>query len=265
MKLIKKLKVKPQMKRQQHINHILLIFSFLGIISFQNCDKKMERKKIYRDLDIQLMFFDADKYVEYRSMVASGDSNRLIDVFNEMDRVLQSEKIADASSNGEYRDVFDFDESLRAANIETYDYIQKSYISDSDLIKKPGFEILQYVMLYVSSAYNRNKFYYNFVYNPPAEFSFAFSDFYAKWNNASSYELETFNPFTPFCEDPGVEQGIHYVMLSNDMAESIIEKVGDSKKGTNSKAGLKSDHVFLTNALHKTIEGKWKCIVLITP
>jgi hypothetical protein len=225
----------------------------------------MEKKKIYRDLDIQLMFFDTDKYVEYRSMVASSDSNRLIDVFKEMDSVLQSEKLANASSDREYKAVFDFDETFRESNIETYEYIQKSYILNDNLIKKPSFEILQYLMLYTCSAYNRNKFYYNFTYSPPVEFSSAFSEFYTKWNDASSFELETFNPFIPFCEDPGVEQGIHYIMLTGDMAKSIIQKLDEIKNGVNNIDSLESDHIFLTNALRKTVEGKWKGIVVVTP
>lgn len=225
----------------------------------------MDKKKIYRDLDIQLMFFDTDRYADYKKMVGSSDSNRLIDVFKEMDSVLQSEKIANASSEGEYKAVFDFNEDFRESNIETYDYIQKSYLLNGNLIKKPGFEILQYVMLYANSAYNRNKFYYNFIYNPPVEFSLAFSEFYTKWNDASSYELETFNPFMPFCEDPGVEQGIHYVMLTGDMAKSIIQKIDEIKNGVNNKDSLESDYMFLTKALHKTVEGKWKCIIVLTP
>ncbi|OMP76705.1 hypothetical protein BW716_23840 [[Flexibacter] sp. ATCC 35208] len=225
----------------------------------------MEKKKVYRNLDIDLLFFDSNRFLDYQEALLSPDNGRLTAILNEMNGVLTRHKSKRASDKVEYSDVFTFDEQLKESSIETYDYIQHNYLENGRIVNRPDFEILQYVMLYACTAINKDKFYYNFVYNPPSQFTSVFSVFYDKWNDAGSFEIETFNPYEPYCQDPGIEEGIHYIVLTNSFLKSILQNLENLKSRNEYSEGLENDRMFLEGALRNAESGKWKAIIRIAP
>ena len=225
----------------------------------------MEKTKVYRNLDIDLLFFDSNRFSDYQHVLLSPDNVRLTAILNEMNGVLATQKSKRASEKIEYSDVFTFDERLRASNIETYDYIQHNYLENGRIVNHPDFEILQYVMLYACTAINRDKFYYKFVYNPPDQFTSIFSVFYDKWNDAGSFEIETFNPYEPYCQDPGIEQGIYYILLANSFLKSILQNLDNLKSRNEYSEELETDRMFLEGALRNAESGRWKAVIRITP
>ncbi|MDQ0110561.1 hypothetical protein J2T02_005714 [Chitinophaga terrae (ex Kim and Jung 2007)] len=225
----------------------------------------MERKNISRNLDIELMFFDSRRLAEFQHVLMSSDQQRMIALLDEMNKVLEAQKVVSDSEDIAYKEVLGYDTLFRESSIETYEYIQQSYWDKKQLIKTPAFEILQYAMLYACSAINREKFYYNLFYNPPIQLTFIFAEFYDKWNDAASFAVETFNPYAPYCNDPGIEEGIHYIIVTDDMLKSFIENLGMVRLDGIYAGELENDYLFLEQAFGKAREHEWKIVVRIAP
>lgn len=250
--------------KQRLTKCILFAFLSLWLIIFETACT-MEKKKIYRNLDIELMFFDCNRFASYQEILMSLDKERLFALLKEMDSTLKIQKSGKELEKIDYNDIFAFDGQFKESSLETYEYIQQSYIDQGELVKSPGFDILQYVMLYACTAINKDKFYYNFVYNPPSQFTSLFSDFYKKWNDAGSVDIETFNPYLPYCKDPGIEEGVHYVILPTNILKLIIERLEKLKLGKDYGDELENDYLFLEQALKKAKEEEWKIIIRIAP
>lgn len=250
----------------------LLIVWILVFIFLYSCTSKNEN--IMRNRDIGFMVINKDHFENnFRGIVQDFNEQAFYSIVKEMDQQLNksdtvTEKLEIKRHDISFETLYDVDDSSFFYKKKILEEVIQKYITgrtDTLMSGKVGIDILQPILFYTSSAFFRDKFYYDLLYYPPVEFKTLFNIVEKEASKSTSSEVEYFNPYYPLCERLEEDDQIYHLILKKEMLVKLKDKLMQMKATFVSEKKLECDLVFLEYILDEAMEDQFLLIMQTTP